>query len=1135
MDFPTIIDNQSEETSLSTVLSRAILPYTARMQVAVGYFYYSGFQLLAPALRQNPLFSLFQAPPHSLRVIMSPRTDRTTADLLSRGLDLQKGLLHSVLARIEEDVAAGDVEHSDFFLELLKREILDVRLYTEDFFHAKAYLAQVSLPNGEHYYSIVGSSNFSASGFTDNRELNLTNSGSLHYRYLLQWFDKIWDGATVGLSPHLIRIVESERKSRQRNLSSEVALSPFDLYLFLTQHYLGALTRERLDRADMLAEFQQVGAENILSKLEILGGAIVSDSVGLGKTFTAGEVIRRLRAADARVLIVVPPTLLPQWKETLSESFGIPESQYVQFLSQGKLSQVATEQVHTLKGGQEFDLIVVDEAHRARNAQTRLYQNLKALQPQTTERRAHVLLLTATPFNNSIRDLQNLVDLCTTQARLYAAGFTPNAFDRFAERSRDLRRDGGVAIQTDGDFQKAMTEIHAILGGVMLLRMRSSIKKKYKDISIAGKPLVFYDPEVRRLAYAYSEKHHDLFENLSGFLTELHLPHIKLSNPESGSTLSGLFVLFLFKRIESSLYAFYMSLMNIKERERELQAAIHSGNDLSELLKAYNRAWLQREPIEEEPELFDAAPPTEPDAEAAAPEPALGFTMEDVRGWIAEDTRRIDTFVGTYLHPLMTDVNDPLTLADPKLSVYLSALGRERFRKCMTFTEYRDTARYITHHVGAEVEVRSAMVTAGDAGLKEKLGRFAPRGQRMEVRPEDELDLLIATDVLAEGVNLQDADLLVNFDLPWNPMRIVQRVGRVNRIGSENRVMVLNMTPSDKVLSQFLGLVEILTAKVKQVAMLLGKEMAILSSEDEVIDIKEIGVELQNVRNAQTVDALEGLAHKSRIFMNMEGETEEDHFRASLQFSALKHQIRPEDFVQRSGSRTYYTVLSPEPRQAFALFEIYGKRREHRDLLSRHWLAVESSGHGVRDQEGSAFPYAFIQTRHAVGSVPLFQKTVALEPLDQAIQERCLKLLSERRERFKPGAVGSKLKHIKARIQADLLIVLSKLQKEADLPGVESFAQVARSLPGFDPAIVPEIADVMARHPFAQSQLTYLRRGLQKVGLGLDRGISPPQYRDFAGVLLDFYNKHIISDPGLRGSIYKQQEIEGRQILVIYA
>lgn len=1129
MEFPTIIDNRSPEGNLAAVLKEMVLPYSSRLQVAVGYFYYSGFELIAPALQANPLLKEAESAPSGLfRIIMSPRTDRYTARLLTHEERKRRLSVEALVKDIQEDLAGSDFQHADFFLDLLARGILDVRLYTEDFFHAKAYLAAVNLMNGTHYYSIVGSSNFSASGFTDNRELNVTHSGALHYQHLLSWFENIWASNTVELNAKLIRIVESERASRSRKAPSRVALSPFELYLYLIRHYLGNLTQERLDRADLLAEFQQVGAENVLGKLDILGGAIVSDSVGLGKTFTAGEVVRRFREQNARVLIVAPPTLLPQWKETLRDSFHIPESEYVQFLSQGKLSQVAEDQVQDLKGKHPFDLIVVDEAHRARNAGTRLYRNLQRLQPDASDKRSSMLLLTATPFNNSIRDLQNLVYLCTTQPRLYAAGFTPNAFDRFHEKMQAARK-SQKSPEEDRDFQKAVEEIHSILSGIMLLRMRSSIKRRYKDVSIAGKPLTFHDPEVRKVEYRYSWEHHTLFEELSAFLAGLHLPHIVLSNPESGRALSGLFVLLLFKRIESSLYAFYCSLQNIMDREEELLQLSQASTSIDDLLKEYNRYRLQKDTLDlEEADLYSEAEEADP----------LQFDMDDIREWIASDLQAIQEFIARHLKPLMLDESEPMTLVDPKLDALRERFAQERFRKCLVFTEYRDTARYLEFHLTRgqnSPTLRAAMVTSGDPDMAGKLARFAPRGQKKDVAAADELDVLIATEVLAEGVNLQDADMLLNFDLPWNPMRIVQRVGRVNRIGSEGRVTVLNFTPADEILTQFLGLVKILTAKVKQVALLLGKEMAILSSAEETIEIKEIGAELQNVRNAASIDEIESLSHKARLFQDVEGETEEDHFRASLQFSALKHQIRSDDFAALPVTqRSYYTVLSEEPEQVFTLYEIYGRRGDHRDLLSRHWLAMSwnEKQNKPEMQPDPTLPYEFIAKRHSPEADSRIPGPRAAT-FDALIEEKCSGLLAERRQRFRPGAAGHKLREIKARLQNDLLVVLAKVSREAELPGVIGIHEVLSEL-GARPGLLGELQEILGRHSFGQSQLSYLRQGLVKAGIALDRGVSPPQYRDFGAVIIDFYNKHIISDATLRGSIYREQEIEGRLVLTLY-
>ncbi|AVQ12409.1 Type III restriction enzyme, res subunit [Leptospira santarosai] len=1142
MEFPTIIDNNTEETRFATVLNGFLLPYSKQISVAVGYFYYSGFDLIVPGLLKNDRFqNLDSLPEDRIRIIMSPRTDRETSLLLKAGTDIESQI-QLVIRKLEADIAGRNLSNIAFFLELLKRKILHVRLYTEDFFHAKAYLTEVNLPNGSHFHSIVGSSNFSESGFTDNRELNLTNSDRLHYDHLMNWFEKIWNSSAVELNDSLIEVVDSEKNSRSKGFPTSIGLSPFELYLFLIRHYIGELTKERLEKTDLLAEFQQVGAENVLGKLEILGGAIVSDSVGLGKTFTSAEVIRRFREKGERVLIVAPPTLIPQWKETLESFFNISESDFVQFLSQGKLSQENQDNIQALKNGKEFGLIVIDEAHRARNRDTFIYQNIRNLQPQDISRQSAILLLTATPFNNSIRDLQNLVSLCTTDAKLYAAGFSPNSFDKFHEKIKSLKREKNVSsLSADVEFQKSIQEIRNLLNGIMLLRMRSSIKKNYKNIAIAGKTLEFQDPEVRKLNYSYSRNHHDLFKELGSFLEKLRLPHIVLSNPKSGKTLSYLYVLFLYKRIESSLYAFYISLTNIIEKENELLKELESGNTIEELLEKYNRYRLQSEIIDsdESSALFEDS--SESDEEENEKDSSLHFTAVEVKLWIENDISQINIFIDRHLKPLLKDPKLPISLIDPKLETYVRTLKTTRFRKCMTFSEYKDTAKYIEFHLkdtdSDENHFKSDMVTSGDPELKLKLSRFAPRGQRVNVSPGEELDILIATDVLAEGVNLQDADLLINFDLPWNPMRIVQRVGRVNRIGSENRVTVLNMTPDDEVLNGFLKLLDILSSKVDQVAILLGKEMAILSSEDEHIDIREIGEEIKSIRNASSVDQLENLSHSSSVFAGIEGETEEDHFRSQLQFSAVKNHIRSEDFKilpSSNLSRTYYTILSKEPNAAYVLYEIYGRKGDHNDLLSRHWIL--SSPKELKEQ----FPYPFIEAAISPEESLAGSKTNQLNDLENKADQEFNRILEERKDRFKPGVAGRSLRQIKAKIQSDLLTVIDSILRKKGQQSLkfqeqeDDFISEMNRLKGNGIEIVQEIRDIFGRHPFSNAQLTYLRNQLKKMGINLDRGVSLVQYKNFAQVLADFYNKHIISEPTLRGTIYKRDEIQGKKILTIF-
>lgn len=1132
MDFQDIIDNKTESRRLDVLLNRFIFQGSDLISIAVGYFYFSGFQKIAEKLYQN---NFINAPDSDgkIRFIISPKTDRITADLLKKG-NQKEEMERAAVQEFEEDLTLSQSEWADYLIELLQKKKLEVKIYTKSFFHAKAYLGAVPMNGGiKSYVSIVGSSNFSLSGLTENSELNLGSREDRIYKELIKWFDDLWDNHTEEFNHRLLEVIESSGiRFRKKEDSFRKFLSPYSMFLFLLKHYLGSFSEENTGIFDELAEFQRIGSENLLNKMERFGGAIVSDSVGLGKTFTAGEVIRRYRQEKKKVIVLCPPTLCGQWKETLEKNFKVFESKEMVIFSHGKFATLDPAEINKEFNNIQFDLIVIDEAHRLRNRETVLYKNINELHPVSRAKRADVLLLTATPFNNSVMDLKNLIELAVLPVTLTNAGFTPNAFSEFLKITAELRKGVSVSeLKERQDFQKNLSKVQEILNAVMLLRMRSTIREKYGKVTIAGKPLQFDDPVVEKIQYKYEKEHHNLFAALPDFLQKLYLPHILISNPnfESGKALSGLYILLLFKRIESSIYAFYVSLQNILLKEKSLEKALSECSDWNEITLKYSE-YIRGKDSED---VLDF----EGTEDSDSPEEMKGFDRNELLVWIRSDIESINDFIERYLFPLFSDRENPITMEDPKLIRWIDKL-KGRYKKCLTFTEFKATADYLDYHLkrsvrNNEISLRFAAVTGGDPKISEKLDRFAPKGRRVsedKLKQEgfEELDLLISTDVLSEGVNLQDADLLINFDLPWNPMRIVQRIGRVNRIGSENKVYVLNFVP-DEVLEEFIKLLEILKTKIDQITVLLGKEMAILSSAEEDINPQTIGEELQKVRSAESISEVEALSHKNDLFSRIEGETEEDFFRMRLHFSSKENQIRKDDMDSvpvLKENTVFYSILNTDFKEVYHLYEIHGTHGERTDLLARFWLYADSQGQ-ISEKHPESF---FIQGKFSKESVNLKNRNIT--QTEELLQKEFRQRLESRKEINSARNISRRLKSFGGK-QVELIVLLeSVLRSEQALTG-KSFLENAVLLRKDAGEVLEDLLYVFQVHQLTTQQLKLLNDRLKKAAIEPGKGVAFSKYRQFAEILMDFYDKVILHDSTVRGFLYRPEEISGRCLAVL--
>ncbi|MBI3396201.1 MAG: type III restriction endonuclease subunit R, partial [Spirochaetia bacterium] len=415
------------------------------------------------------------------------------------------------------------------------------------------------------------------------------------------------------------------------------------------------------------------------------------------------------------------------------------------------------------------------------------------------------------------------------------------------------------------------------------------------------------------------------------------------------------------------------------------------------------------------------------------------------------------------------------------------------------------------------------------------LNRFAPIGRRVKnPNPAQELDVLISTDMLSEGVNLQDADLLINFDLPWNPMRIVQRVGRVNRIGSDNVVRVLNFVP-DEVLEQFLNLVQILSSKIAQVTALLGKEMAILSSDDEEIEARDIGESIRKVQASKSVSDIELLARKSTLFSAFEGETPEDFFRMELFVASKRAHVRPSDFLNApadDGKTHYYCAVSSEPKAAYRLYEIYGKRDHQHDRLARFWLCAGTTGAATASDN---HPTEFLRVDPAKEggfNAADFKNADAVRKMEEEINKAFEQRVEERRDMNSPRNLARRAQQIGGR-QKTLATQIDTLIKQGGMG--DSFVETAAKQRPDAERLMGDLLNVMESHELAARHLSQLARALADKSIDPSRSeVSPAQFRDLAGVLFDFYDSVVLKDAALRGHLYTRSEIDGRAVATIY-
>jgi superfamily II DNA or RNA helicase len=528
-------------------------------------------------------------------------------------------------------------------------------------------------------------------------------------------------------------------------------LSPRETALLILRGWLGEPAGKAREAKLGLTEYQQHAVERLRAALQRRRGAILADAVGLGKTFVALSVIRTALAARARVLVVAPASLRAHWREHLARlgEHDVAFSTHTA-LSNGRLPAA------------EPDLIVIDEAHAFRNPKTRRYRSLQRVSSD-----AQVLLLTATPVNNSAEDLYHLI-------RIFARD--------------DAFRDIGVADLNRAFRAQARTEVDRVLQDILVRRTRSQVRTE--------RNLVFPDrkhPVAIRYDADWPVSVYEALESLTfaPYALESLAP-------------AELMRLQLLKRLESSATAFRSSLRALRNvTELFLTGATRTsasqrGDDWVQLL---------------------------------LPIAFVGQEQSKRRLHLRHDALNDAELLRTCERALRG-------LPDNKLQQLLALLEREcPGAKVLVFSQYADTAVYLWKQL--HTRFRAGLVTGSDARLGANraargivLDCFAPRanGRGTRLHERLQLDVLIATDVLSEGLNLQDANVVVNYEIAWNPVTLMQRIGRVDRLGSAHAsVRVYNFIP-ERGLDRLLRLLERVETKLATIERLVGSDAPVLDA-----------------------------------------------------------------------------------------------------------------------------------------------------------------------------------------------------------------------------------------------------------------------------------------------------------------
>lgn len=782
----------------------------------VGYFRSSGYFALQPYLKDLK----------EIKILVGINVDQMFAEAQRKGLlffgddaKTKSEFLHWFLKDIQEAKYSKEVEEGIFqFVQDLLDGRIEVRAHNTKALHAKFYLF---LPEKHSEHSdgwvIMGSSNLTAAGLgikkAPNYELNIALKDYGDVKFTRDEFEKLWSESTTILPADI-------QKFKEKSHIGQV-FSPYELYLkFLIEYFGNNIDYDPDTVGDLPKTFRklsyQIDAVNEgFQMLMKHNGFFLADVVGLGKTVVAAMIAKRFRIANGsqntKILVVYPPALERNWKETFRD-FRLDKD--TKFITNGSLEKILDGNNHNYWPKEDYDLILVDEAHRYRNHTSQMFDNLQRIckskrngEGLVGDEKKKVILISATPLNNRPADIYYQLQLFQDARR---SSLTETNLQTFfgpiIKEYRDIIRDANPDIDRIRDLYEQIRE--RIISPITVRRTRKDLDNypKYKaDLKEQG----IQFPEIadpKSVEYELKGKLGELFVDSMKMLTEdikyyryqaiLHLnqeirdeiyPQASLVSKSLAGILRNLMV----KRLESSFFAFKRTLSNVaKATERMID------------MFANDKVFIAPD--------FDVNALME-----------KGYSMEEIEAFILErtldkpDSRNRIFPVSEFEPEFLTGLKSDLALLsdlidkwhniedDPKLETFFEALENQFLRKdtnptgkLVIFTESKDTADHLQVAIKERLGIDALNVSAQTrTKLFETIRDNFDANYTGEQK--DDHKLLITTDVLAEGVNLHRSNVIINYDTPWNATRLMQRIGRVNRIGSVGKVIYsYNFYPS---------------------------------------------------------------------------------------------------------------------------------------------------------------------------------------------------------------------------------------------------------------------------------------------------------------------------------------------------
>jgi superfamily II DNA or RNA helicase/HKD family nuclease len=889
----TFITNSQEKSLKNRLIT--LIKNSEELKFLVGFFYFSGIEELYETLKN--LYEANEIPSNFLKILVGLNIDETNYGIVeiarkNRNLNIVQEK-EAFISSLRKAFTSSDTDNeqtykqAEFFLQLLKEGKLVLRK-TKEPNHAKLYLFKTkeSVKDILPHLFITGSSNLTKAGLESQNEFNVEIK-DYGFSEAEEYFDRLWNGS--------IELRKEDVEKIFKVLKEETFLreiTPLEAYAFVLKTYLDINKVEPSLRKQVSKLLRDRGYKEYEYQLEAVwqagqncknhGGTILADVVGLGKTIMACLTAKTL---GKRGIVICPPHLIGDqnsgWRKYLRD-FKLFDWE---IFSLGKLED-ALEFVKDEANG--IEMVIVDEAHRFRNQRTLNYHLLREICRDKT-----VLLLTATPFNNKPSDIFSLLKLFTIPKKStlsldgdlevrfwrYGLEFQGLSYIRSYWNSKDRKKrdrarkiyeklfgvkvpllDANCLKRVSERAKELAREIRAIIEPVVIRRNRLDLRyyKDYANIplsevkdpepwffALTKEQSTFYD-EVIKSFLAYDEG--GKFSGAIYFPAKYEMGLGKwlefLEGEETEGSKESFMVLFqrnlydfmrrhLVKRFESSFGAFYQSLENFKSfhesalkfikktgkfvLDRKFMERVVGEEDedrIEEMLAEYQRKLEEKNALNQYDKIYNID------------------EFEDKEEFLRDIENDLRLF--EILQKKMEELG--LRKSDPKAEKLVE--GLEKFvkegRKVVIFTEYIDTARHLEAILRNHPALTRRILPAIGNLSKETVEKIYRNFDAQFKYKDDDYDILLTTDKLSEGFNLNRAGAVINYDIPWNPVRVIQRVGRINRIGAKlyDVLCIVNFFPTERG-ADLVKSREIAESKMFMIHNVLGEDAKIFSPDEE--------------------------------------------------------------------------------------------------------------------------------------------------------------------------------------------------------------------------------------------------------------------------------------------------------------